>query len=257
MIKPIRDFQVDTVRVEVYPSKLDTSRAAATQAATILRHAISTKGLARAIVGAGTSQDDLVRTLIGIPDLDWGGIEVFQMDEFVGMPAASPAGFNWWLKTYLADIVHPGKVHYLAGDAPDLMEECRKHAALIQSAPIDVCFLGIGVNGHIGFNDPHVADFHDPLAMKQVSIDEIARMQQFGEGRFPSFEAVPRDAVTLTCPVLVNAEYLVCCVPERRKAEAIRKALEGPISEACPSSLIRTHSQATLYLDAESASLLS
>jgi glucosamine-6-phosphate deaminase len=257
MIQPIREFQVDKVRVEVYPSKLDTSRAAATKAATILRHATSSTGRARTIVGAGTSQEDMVRTLVEIPDIEWGRIEVFQMDEFVGMPAASPAGFNWWLKTYLVDFVHPGQVHYLVGDAPDLREECRRYTTSLQSAPIDLCFLGIGVNGHIGFNDPHVADFHDPLAMKQVSIDETARLQQVGEGRFPNLEAVPRDAVTLTCPVLVNAEYLVCCVPERRKADAIRKALEGPISEACPSSLIRTHSQATLYLDAESASLLS
>ena len=124
-------------------------------------------------------------------------------------------------------------------------------------SPIDVCLLGIGENGHIAFNDPHVADFHDPAVVKLVELDERCRQQQVGEGHFASLDEVPREALTLTCPALMRSRHMICCVPERRKAEAVRNALEGPVSPACPASLLRTHPRATIYLDTESASLLA
>ncbi len=254
---PLRQFHVDKARAEIYPSKLEASCAAAQEAAAILRRATSTRGRARVIVGTGASQDDLIRALIQIPGLDWAAMEIFHMDEYVGMPVTHPASFRRWLNTHLVDFVHAGQVQYLAGDAPDVEQECQRYGDLLRSAPIDLCFIGFGENGHIAFNDPHVADFDDPLAVKRVDLDERCRRQQLGEGQFPTLEAVPREAITLTCSVLLSAEYLIGCVPERRKAEAVRNALEGPITTRCPASRVRTHPHAALFFDVESASLLS
>jgi len=257
MPTPLRQFQVDQARCGVYPSKLEASLAAAQEAAAILRRVTSTRGHARVIVGTGTSQEDMIRSLTEIHGIDWPAIEVFHMDGYVGMPITHSADFRRWLNTYLVDFVHPGQVHYLAGDAPNVDRECQRYAELLRSAPIDLCFLGFGENGHIAFNDPHVADFDDPLAVKLVDLDERCRRQQWGEGHFPTLEAVPREAITLTCPVLLGAECVVGCIPERRKAEAVRNALEGPIATRCPASRVRTHPHAALFFDVESASLLS
>jgi glucosamine-6-phosphate deaminase len=253
---PLRTFQVDKAQVYVYPSKRDTSEAAALEAAGILRSALGHRGAARIIVGTGNSQVDLIDALVRAPGVDWSRVEVFHMDEYVGMSGEHPASFRRWIKTRLVDIVHPKRTHYLQGDATDLSQECERYTALLHSAPIDICFIGFGENGHIAFNDPSVADFRDPVAIKRVSMDERCRRQQVGEGHFPTIEAMPKEALTLTCPELMRAEHLICTVPEQRKAEAVRNALLGPIAEACPSSLVRTHPAAAIYLDADSASLL-
>jgi glucosamine-6-phosphate deaminase len=184
-------------------------------------------------------------------------MEIFHMDEYMGMPITHPASFRRWLNEHLVEFVNPGHVHYLAGDAPDIDGECERYGHLLRSAPIDLCIIGFGENGHIAFNDPHVADFDDPLAVKRVTLDERCRRQQWGEGQFPTLEAVPREAITVTCPVLMSTEYVIGCVPERRKAEAVRNALEGPITNRCPASGVRLHPRAALFFDIESASLLS
>ena len=253
---PLRNFQVDKARVYVYPSRRETSLAAASEAATLLRGALAERGSARIIVGTGNSQDEMIRGLAQAPGLDWSRIEVFHMDEYVGMSEEHPASFHRWLKTHLVDIVHPGKVNFMNGEAPDSSRECERYAALLHSAPIDICFIGFGENGHIAFNDPGVADFHDPLMVKRVTMDERCRRQQVGEGHFPTIEAMPKEALTLTCPELLRARHLICTVPDQRKAEAVKNALTGPIAEACPSSFVRTHPAAAIYLDADSASLL-
>jgi glucosamine-6-phosphate deaminase len=257
MEKPqVREFRVDKACVHIYQSKQDTSEAAAVEASSILRSALAERQSARIIVASGNSQDDLIRVLVQAPGLDWSRVEVFHMDEYVGMPMEHPASFRRWIKTHLVDIVHPGKVHYLQGDAPDSVQECERYAALLHSAPIDICFLGFGENGHIAFNDPAVANFQDPLAVKRVTLDERCRRQQVGEGHFPTLDSVPKEALSLTCPELLRAECLICTVPDQRKAEAVKNALAGPITEACPGSFVRTHSAAAIYLDADSASLL-
>ena len=135
--------------------------------------------------------------------------------------------------------------------------EIKRYSDLLAAAPIDLAFVGFGENGHIAFNDPPVADFNDPLLVKRVVLDDACRRQQAGEGHFPDLVSVPREAVTITCPGLFRAQAWICCVPERRKATAVRNALEGPVSESCPASLARTHPNAHVYLDTESASLLT
>jgi glucosamine-6-phosphate deaminase len=243
--------------VQIFPDGKSLARSASLQAAALIRQAIGARGRARIIVGTGNSQDDLIDALIKEPDLNWTAVEVFHLDEYVGMPTDHPASFRRWLKTRLADKVGLKAVHYLAGDAVDLECEMRRYADLLAAEPVDLCFVGFGENGHIAFNDPHAADFSDPFAVKRIALDEECRRQQVGEGHFASLAAVPREAATLTCTALMRAGHWICCVPELRKARAVKCALEGPVSPRCPASLARVHPSAFLYLDRDSASLLS
>lgn len=244
------------MQVQVFLSKREASRAAAAAAAAVIRGAIASRGRARIVVSTGNSQIDFIDALVVAPDLDWNAIEAFHLDEYAGMAMTHPASFRLWLKTRLADRVSLRAMHYVNGDAPDLEAECRRYGALLAEAPIDSGFIGIGENGHIGFNDPPVADFADPLPVKIVRLDAACRRQQVGEGHFDGISAVPKRALSLTCPTIVGMTNLICCVPELRKAEAVRDTIEGPISTACPASILRTHGRAQLFLDSESASLL-
>jgi glucosamine-6-phosphate deaminase len=244
-----------SLSITVHSSKIELGRAAAEVASRHIREAVASRGGARIIVGTGNSQDETIEALVETA-LDWRRVEVFHMDEYVGIDGSHPASFRRWLKQHLADRVNPGTVHYLAGEAADATAECERYGKLLTAGPIDVCFLGFGENGHIAFNDPHVADFADPAVVKRVEMDRRCRMQQVGEGHFPGIDAVPRYALTLTCPVLVSARCLVIAVPDLRKAEAVRNALGGPIGEACPASVVRTHANAHLFLDGESSSLI-
>jgi glucosamine-6-phosphate deaminase len=232
-------------------------RAAGARAGVVLRQALASRGRARIIVGTGPSQNETIAALTAEPGVDWGRVEVFHMDEYVGMPDTHPASFRRWLREHVVDVVHPAAAHYMLGDAADPDAECRRYAALLAEAPIDITFIGFGENGHIAFNDPGVARFDDPAPVKRVAIDERCRLQQVGEGHFPNLAAVPPEALTVTCPVLVGAAHLICTVPDRRKAEAVRNAVEGPLSEACPASLVMTHPDCAIFLDRESSSLLS
>ena len=242
--------------IRIFESKLELGRAAAEAAGAILRTALAERGRARIIVGTGPSQNETIAALTGERGIAWSRVEVFHMDEYVGMARSHPASFRRWLDDHLAGIVHAGAVHYLDGDAADIEAECSRYTGLLEAAPIDITFIGFGENGHIAFNDPGVADFHDPAAVKRVRIDEKCRRQQVGEGHFPDIDSVPPEALTLTCPVLAGATHLICSVPDRRKAEAVRDAIEGPLSEACPASLVMTHPRCEIFLDAQSASLL-
>jgi len=245
-----------TARIRVFPSGQELGAAAANDAAQIIHEAVERRGRARIRLATGNSQLDMMGALVNASGVPWNLVEAFHMDEYVGMPASHPSSFRRWIKTRLEDRVHPGNVRYLAGDAPDLDDEMQRYSRLLNAAPIDLAFVGFGENGHIAFNDPHVADFADHATVKRVLIDEVSQRQQAGEGHFDSPELVPRDALTITCPGLFRAGAWVCCVPERRKANAVRDALLGPISTSCPASIVRTHPNATVYLDAESASLL-
>ena len=245
------------LEIRIFDNKQALGAAAAEDAARLLNAAIRERGRARVIFSAANSQLEMIEALTSHAGIDWSSVEVFHVDEYVGVADTHPTSFRRWVREHVAERVKPWKVHYLAGDAADLEAEAARYAALLATAPIDISFLGFGENGHIGFNDPHEADFHDPLAVRVVTLDERCRLQQVGEGHFPNLEAVPTLGYTLTCPTLVSATNVICCVPDLRKAEAVRNALEGPISPACPGSVLRLHPRASLYLDPESASLLS
>ncbi len=251
-----QDFHAKNARVAVFSSASSAGRAAAAKAAEVIQRAIEKQGHARVIGATGNSQIPLVEALVE-QNIDWKAVELFHMDEYAGMSADHPASFRHWIKTRLENKVHPGATHYLNGDAADLDAEIKRYTDLLSEAPIDVAFVGFGENGHIAFNDPPVADFNDPAMVKVITLDEACRRQQAGEGHFDSVAAVPQEAVTITCTGLFRANTWICCVPEVRKAEAVHNALEGPVSEACPASLVRRHPEAYIYLDVESASRLS
>ena len=178
------------------------------------------------------------------------------MDEYLGIDANHPASFRRYMRERVESRVHPKVFHYLAGDAPLPLDECERYTTLLKAQPIDLCCLGIGENGHLAFNDPPVANFQDRHLVKLVQLDLACREQQVNEGHFPGIAAVPQYAFTLTIPALCSARRMLCVAPEKRKANAVREALCGPVETACPASWLRTQGHATLFLDTDSASLL-
>lgn len=249
-------FDRENARVQVFSSREAGAAAAALRAAHLISTAIQKRGKARMIVATGNSQLAFIDQFVKQP-LDWNAIEAFHMDEYAHIKETHPSSFRYWIKTRFENQVHPSKMHYIAGDAPDLDSEMKRYADLLMQAPIDLAFVGFGENGHIAFNDPPVADFDDPEIVKRVTLDEACRRQQAGEGHFRDAALVPREAITVTCSELFRADAWICCVPEARKARAVRAALEYPISTSCPASLVRKHQNSYVYLDRESASLLS
>jgi glucosamine-6-phosphate deaminase len=243
--------------VEIFPSKTHAAQAAATAAAEVIRTAIQTRGRARIMVGTGNSQLDMIGFLTAKPGIDWTKVEAFHLDEYVGIDARHPASFRHWIRTRFADRVGPKTTHYLEGDAADLDGMLAEYSRKLNADLVDLAFVGIGENGHIAFNDPHVADFRDPLTVKRVTLDEACRRQQVGEGHFPDINTMPQEALSVTCTGLFRAAKWICCVPDRRKAKAVQGSLEGPLTTACPGSLVQQHPSAAVYLDRESASLLS
>jgi glucosamine-6-phosphate deaminase len=246
-----------SANVAVYLSKSDAGKVAAEKAAEVIAQAIQQVGVARIIVATGNSQLEVSAELVKTKLVDWSRVEIFHMDEYVGIPQDHPSSFRYWIRQRVEEIVHPRKVNYLDGDAPNLAAEIERYSNLLTAAPIHLAFVGFGENGHIAFNDPPVADFADPAIVKRVTLDTACRHQQAGEGHFANFDAVPKEAVTVTCPGLFRAENWICCVSDSRKAEAVRNALEGPISTACPASLARNHPNTWVYLDTASAGLLN
>lgn len=246
----------DHLTVIIHSHRLVMGNAAALQAARYLREAIRRQGWARLIVASAPSQNELLDGLVAAPDLDWSRVTVFHMDEYVGLPEDHPAGFRAYQRRHFLARVTPAMFHGLRGEAVDPAAECHRYAALLREAPIDLVCMGIGENGHIAFNDPPVARFDDSCVVKQVELDLACRQQQVHDGCFPNLEAVPRHALTLTCPTLLAARALVCAVPGPRKAAAVRATLRGPVATSCPASVLRTHPEATLHLDTDSAALL-
>jgi glucosamine-6-phosphate deaminase len=253
----VRSFVVDELTVHVHDHDRDLAADAATAAAAAIGAAVAARGVAHVMLATGNSQLAFLETLTRRTDVDWSAVVGFHMDEYVGIPADHSASFRRYLRERVVDVVHPRAFEYLDGDAADTAAECRRYAALLAAHPLDVCCLGIGENGHLAFNDPPVADFDDPLAVKVVELDAACRGQQVGEGHFPDLDAVPRQAITVTIPALLAAGRVLAIVPEARKAAPVAAALTGPIGPACPASALRRVPQATLYLDADSAAGLA
>ncbi|NLA59147.1 MAG: glucosamine-6-phosphate deaminase, partial [Firmicutes bacterium] len=210
----------------------------------------------RLVFSTGASQFTFVDGLKE-QEIDWNRIIGFHLDEYEGSSETHPASFRLWLRTRIVEPFKPAAFYFIEGDAPDPEAECQRYAKILEENPIDLGFIGIGENGHIAFNDPPVADFDDPLKVKIVELDEMCRRQQVGEGWFPTVDDVPKRALTLTVPAIMECKQIFSIVPDARKATAVQQALEGPISTACPASILRTHPNATLFLDRDSASKLA
>ncbi len=256
MPEALKEFPAGAMRVSVLASGRAVGEAAAAHTADILTAAVQANGAARVILATGNSQLPFVEALRARAAIPWDRITAFHMDEYAGMSDAHPASFRRWIRERIEAPLRPRAVHYLAGDAPDLGAECARYEALLREAPVDLVCMGIGENGHIAFNDPPVADFADPAWVKIVELDEACRRQQVGEGHFAGLDDVPTHALTLTVPALLAPRALQVVAPERRKAEAVRAALTGPVSTACPASILRKQAHAVLFLDTESATLV-
>lgn len=215
----------------------------------------------RVILASAPSQSEMLRVLTEPvpppPGIDWGKVSIFHMDEYLGLAATHPASFRSYQLSHVMSRITPRRFEGICGEAADIDAECNRYSSLLSEQPIDLVCLGIGENGHLAFNDPPVADFNDPKQVKVVELDERCRRQQVNDGCFQNLEDVPRYAITLTIPTLISAKRVICTVPGRRKAEAVRNALEGPVSTACPASILREHPSVELFLDVDSASLLT
>jgi glucosamine-6-phosphate deaminase len=251
-----RDFTADELSVRVFGDVQSLALAAASDAATAIRSAIDERGDANIMLATGNSQLVFLAELIEHSEVDWSRVTAFHMDEYVDLPASHPASFRRYMREKVAATIPVKEFHYLAGDIGDAPAEADRYAALLRAHPLDLCVCGIGENGHLAFNDPPVADFDDPADVKVVALDAASRRQQVAEGHFATIDDVPTHAITVTIPALVRARRVLAIVPETRKAVPVRDALQGPISTACPASYLRRQRHATLYLDADSASLL-
>jgi glucosamine-6-phosphate deaminase len=254
-MSPVRQQTVEHMPVEVYPDGDALAQAAAEAAAAALRETVAANGVAYAMFATGNSQLRFVDALVRHPGVPWSDVVVFHMDEYVGVGPDHRAGFQHWIRERISRRVRPLQAHYIDGLA-DPEAECARYAELLRNHPPDLCCLGIGENGHLAFNDPPVADFDDPVDVKVVELDHACRLQQVHEGHFPSVEAVPTHAITVTVPALLRPTRVLAVVPEERKAAPVRDALTGPVSTSCPASVLRTHDNVRLFLDAGSASLL-
>jgi glucosamine-6-phosphate deaminase len=242
--------RVDELLVRSFPSRQAMGEAAAEDIAAELRRLLASKEKVRMLFAAAPSQSEVLAALAVAPGIDWRRVEAFHMDEYIGLPPDEPARFGNWLGVHIFDRVPFGAVHRILPGA-DAEATARDYAALLDAAPIDVVQLGIGVNGHIAFNDPPIADFNDPLDVKVVELDAICRQQQVDDACFPSFADVPTHAITLTIPRLLRGGKLFCMVPGASKRNAVRDALSGPLSTNCPASILRRAGNCTLYLDPE------
>lgn len=242
--------------LRIFKDKVSLGRAAAEQAAAAIRRAIAERGSARIVAATAASQFEFLDALTKAADIDWPKVETFHLDEYVGLPASHPGSFRKMLMEQL--VRKTGIVHYhlLEGDASDPSAVAREVSEELASEPIDIAFLGIGENGHIAFNDPP-ADFATEEPYIIVNLDEASRRQQVGEAWFADISQVPRRAISMSPRQILKATEILVIVPDKRKAQAVKACLEGEISPMAPASILRRHSNATLYLDTNSASLLS
>ena len=245
------------MKIDITDSKIEMGQHAANMAAEKICSAIAERGEARVIFASAASQFEFIEALIAHQEIDWSKVCGFHLDEYVGLSADHPASFRRFLKErLLAKLPCPVKSFtFVGGDAPDTAAECARLEAAIREKPVDLACIGIGENGHIAFNDPP-ADFETDAAYAVVALDEVCRMQQVGEGWYPNLDAVPTHAFSMTVPQILAADTIVVIVPDDRKAKAVSMAVDGPITNMCPSSILRTHPRCTLFLDKPAASLL-
>lgn len=251
-MKTIFETKKDDLPVSIYRTNEEMGMAAADAAVSIIRDAIQKKGQANIIIATGNSQLTFLNALSKKDGLAWDRVNVFHMDEYVGISPDHPASFPKFLHQHIIDIVKPKKFYGISGGAEDPEGTCLQYEQLLKQNSADLCALGIGENGHLAFNDPPFARFDDPRWVHVVLLAESCKRQQVGEGHFKSIDEVPDKAISLTIPALLAAKQILAIVPEARKAEIVYQTLNGPVSPLCPASILRRTAHAHLYLDADS-----
>jgi len=252
-VNPIYETRVEDLRVSVYATNEEMGTAAAQEASVAIQSAIRDRGTANIIIATGNSQLTFLMALRELTGLDWSRVNIFHMDEYVGIDPKHPASFPQFLRKHLLNYIEPQAFFPVPGQVKDLGYACQEYERLLRAHPADLCALGFGENGHLAFNDPPFAKFDDLDWVKVVELAEISRRQQVGEGHFATLDQVPTHAITLTIPALLSARRILAIVPEARKANAVYQALRGPITPDCPASIMRKIGRAHLFLDRDSA----
>lgn len=248
----IKKFKKDKLSINIFKSRHDLGAVAAKDAAEVIKKYLAAQKTVTMVFAAAPSQNEFLDTLACEPDIDWGRVIAFHMDEYIGLANTAPQRFAFYLKNRFFDKVKPGKVHYINGNAdPEI--ECQRYTELLKKFPLDIAFTGIGENGHLAFNDPKVADFNDVKLVKVVDLELASRQQQVHDGCFKTLTEVPSQALSLTIPALMSAKEIFCMVPGATKSNAVKAVINGEISTEYPASILRRHQQATLYLDSDSA----
>lgn len=245
-------MQIDNLKIEIADNRNSMGKAAANEVALQIKSLLNRKEEIRIVFAAAPSQNEFLYEFAKI-NLEWNRITAFHMDEYIGLNDNVEQLFSLYLINNIFSKVNFKQVHLLKSNSQNPVDECKRYAGLLSEKPIDIVCMGIGENGHIAFNDPPVADFSDKEKVKIVELDNECRQQQVNDGCFPTFDDVPKTAITLTVPMLLSASYLSIVVPGERKATAVYNTLYSDISTSCPSTILRKHSNAVLYLDVDSA----
>lgn len=251
----MNELLVDKLAVKIFQTRKEMGDVAAEDIRKGINELLTKKAEINIIFAAAPSQNDVLQALVA-SDIDWSRVNAYHMDEYIGLDRSAPQCFGNFLTEHIFGKVPFKSVNLIDSAAADPEKECERYARLLEENPVDIIIMGIGENGHIAFNDPWVADFKDSKKVKPVLLDEVCRQQQVNDGCFASIELVPKSALTLTCPVFIEAPQLFCIVPAITKANAVKNTVYGEISEECPATVLRQHPAAVLYLDADSASLL-
>ena len=244
------EFKKDKLVVKRYDTREEMGACAAAEAEKVITQIIAKKGQINMIFAAAPSQNEMLASLLNSQIIDWSKVNALHMDEYVGLPEGDSHTFGAYLYEHIFRHKNFKSIHYIGGGDPETV--CARYTKILEEYPVDVVCLGIGENGHIAFNDPWVADFHDPKPVKIVELDGMCRQQQVNDGCFPTLNDVPTHAVTLTIPALTAAKYMFCVVPGATKTAAVTNTVKGPISEDCPATILRKHNGAILYCDKDS-----
>ena len=248
----MKTFNKDNLQVNIFENREDMGKAAAEAGLLHLKMLLVKQDWVSIIFAAAPSQDELYAGLLADPEIAWNRVKAFHMDNYIGIDDDAPQQFTTFLRERFFSKLGFASVFYM-GSKP---EDAAAYEELLDIHKPDMCFMGIGENCHIAFNDPDNALFDDPQRVKLVELDLPCRMQQVNEGNFKTLDEVPTHALTLTIPTLLSCKHLVCTVPGRNKAQAVKNMLEGEITQACPASVLRRHPSAQLFLDEQAASLL-
>lgn len=247
----------DKLVVKIFNTRDEMGLNAANDIAVCIKSLLAKKKEINMIFAAAPSQNDMLCNLCERTDIEWERINAFHMDEYIGLKPDAPQCFSNFLKRHIFELKPFKSVNLINAAATNPDAECRRYTELLNKYHVDIVCMGIGENGHIAFNDPHVAQFNDPEIVKKVELDEMCRMQQVNDGCFSTLNDVPKYALTLTIPVLVNATYKFCVVPGSTKANAVRNTLCASINEDCPATALRNSENAIMYCDSDSSKLLN
>ncbi len=243
------------MKIHICDNAKNLGNLAGLRAAELIKETIENKGFANIILATGTSQFETIQQLISDPEIQWDRVQMFHLDEYIGLSITHKASFRHYLNERFIYLVPTLKMGHLINGELDPVQECARLADLIQQNPIDVALVGIGENGHLAFNDPP-ADFDTEKPYIVVDLDEACRAQQMGEGWFETMNDVPKQAISMSIKQIMKSDHIVCSIPDQRKAQAVTDCLTKPVSNIYPASILQQHADCDLYLDASSASLL-